>query len=449
MSIFVACNINSRTPQALGVMLLLTLGVGATNAAWAQTEQPVSQSPKQSVVAPGGQAPPRNATQTGSAPAPAGSMPAAGAAPGQTQAPGAMQQRRPRMPPISQTRMPRRTQLMPYARRPAAAMPRRSGYIPPSRVGSPLPLTAKQRRRIRQQRAQRRSQRRAWLRRRAYGRAMRTLMPLKPEQITRYRKEVQKRKKALREGIPKASSQTVRVTLEPGGAPSVVKLSPNYGGAITILDATGQPWPITSLTVGNGSAFQVTKPIDKGKGSSVLTVVPKLYYAHSNVILTLKGVATPIVLRLKTVPGIVDGRTDVIVAARGPNATSVVTARGAGSPDSLLMRNLLDGVPPQSATPINIKGGPARAWLINNKLFLRTTLDVLSPAWVASVSGASGLTVYEMPLTPTIIATDTDGVTVTLQLPSGTLVDGALARTSTTLGAIYGSHGSVGSTTAE
>lgn len=273
-----------------------------------------------------------------------------------------------------------------------------------------------------------------------YQRALKAMMPLTPDQIRETQKEVKARKRALRDTpSPVVQSRTVRVDLGPGTELPRVHVSPRYGAALTVLDATGKPWPINAVTVADPKAFQVMKPVDEGPGSSVLTVVPLIDYAHTNMIVMLKGLATPVIVRLKVSDSSNNDRLDVVVNGRGPNAIAPVASRKLSTPDNPTMRYLLDGVPPKNARRVEIKGGPAEGWIVDDAFYLRTRMSVISPAWVSSLSGSGDVTVYELPILPTVVASDSDGQTVDLELDSSALIDGALASGATTLGSMqYG-----------
>jgi|AntDeeMinimDraft_5_1070356.scaffolds.fasta_scaffold05531_4 intracellular multiplication protein IcmK len=271
-----------------------------------------------------------------------------------------------------------------------------------------------------------------------YNRALNQYFPLSPDQIGQTRHEIDRRKRAMREGpAPKNRPQTVRVNLGIDADIPKVSVAAGYGAALTVLDATGKPWPVQSITLGDDNAFLVNKAVSEGESSSILTVVPKTAYAKSNLIMQLEDMPTPVNVRLAATTDVNNGRTDIIIGARGPNAVAPVAHRRLAQPDNSVMGTLLDGVPPQGATRVSIGGGPANGWIVGNSFFVRTPLQVTSPAWLASVTGSGGVTVYEMPIVPTIYASDSDGVTIKLSLPDSVLVDGALAMGSTTLGAIH------------
>jgi intracellular multiplication protein IcmK len=289
-------------------------------------------------------------------------------------------------------------------------------------VGGNMPLTSSEREQVRQAQQKQQDQQ-------VFHQMLRIKNPLTPGMIHQTQQSLRASQKASRDTpAPKDESQTVHISTEPGAKPVTIHVSPGYGGAITFLDNTGQPWPVISAIPGNPKAFQVLKAAPKDPNSSIFAIVPQERYAHTNLIVTLKGMSTPLILRLSAVDPVNNDRTDAIIGASGPNATRPTAQRSLANTDTPFMDNLINGVPPEGAKRVAISGGPAEGWLINGHFYLRTTMQLLMPARIGQSSGAGGVTVYELPLVPLISLTDSDGATVQLTVADNALVDGALSR---------------------
>jgi len=61
-------------------------------------------------------------------------------------------------------------------------------------------------------------------------------------------------------------------------------------------------------------------------------------------------------------------------------------------------------VPPKSSIVLHVAGGAAQAWLINNQVYLRTRMTVLSPSWITQLSSGDGMHVYVLPVSPVVLA---------------------------------------------
>ena len=112
--------------------------------------------------------------------------------------------------------------------------------------------------------------------------SLRQMMPLDESQIQEYRSRSDERDRALLPVSPTLNTRTVRVTLEPGRSPVAVFTTANIATSLVFHDSTGQPWPITSVTNGGPSFFQVLRPeLPEG---NLLNVMPIQGYATSTLV---------------------------------------------------------------------------------------------------------------------------------------------------------------------
>ncbi len=203
---------------------------------------------------------------------------------------------------------------------------------------------------------------------------------------------------------PKPVTGSQLVKLEPGAPPAVVR---PYQGVVTVisfLDSTGSPWPVQSYDIGNPAAYN----IQWDRVSNILMVQPTALYTQSNLVVTLKGLSTPVLISL--VPGqpVVDYRVDLRVPGAGPNAKpSSTSALPEAASDELL--NVLDGVPPEKSQPLRIPGSNSQAWLKGDKMYVRTHYTLLSPAHLASMSSGDGTHAYQIPKVSSLLVTGDDG----------------------------------------
>lgn len=248
----------------------------------------------------------------------------------------------------------------------------------------------------------------------AFASTVHNMLPLTPDQIRTLRYLLNESQQAAAEypGTPPLpTSSTVTVNLAPGATPPVVRLGAGYVTSIVFADATGAPWPISAYDLGDPKDFNV----QWDKVSNTLMVQALDHYQGGNLAVMLKGLDTPIMLTLMPGQRAVDYRTDIRVPRLGPNANPTY----AGLPDAASphLLDVLDGVPPAGAQQVQVQGGEAEAWLIDNHIFMRTPLTILSPAWIAATSSADGTNAYELPNTPVILASQ-NGAMVKLTVQS-------------------------------
>jgi intracellular multiplication protein IcmK len=175
---------------------------------------------------------------------------------------------------------------------------------------------------------------------------------------------------------------------------------------LSILDATGQPWPIQDISwAGN---FEVLQP---EQGSHMLRITPMSEFATGNVSMRLIGLTPPIIFTMKTDRRSVQVRADVQIPQNGPNAViapvqaapTITTAAG-----DIGMTQILEGVPPTEAQKMKIAGvdGRTSAYDVNGVTYVRTPYTLLSPAWNASLRSADGTNVYALRFAPVLLLSD-------------------------------------------
>ncbi|MDP3561465.1 MAG: DotH/IcmK family type IV secretion protein [Legionellaceae bacterium] len=228
------------------------------------------------------------------------------------------------------------------------------------------------------------------------------LFPLNPDKIKKLRKAYNSSEYAKTLPVdtpPKPTATSQFVNLSPGSTPPVIRLSQGFVSSLVFLDSTGAPWPISAYDLGDPSAFN----IQWDKTSNTLMIQSSKLYTYGNLAVRLRGLNTPVMLTL--IPGqkAVDYRVDLRVQGYGPNAKSMPMEEGLPPSASDVLLHVLDGVPPPGSRRLTVSGGDARAWLLENTMFVRTNLTILSPGWIGSMTSADGMHAYEMQKSPVLL----------------------------------------------
>lgn len=226
------------------------------------------------------------------------------------------------------------------------------------------------------------------------------LMPMTPEQIKMMKQMYNDRMKAslaTPTGAPKPVSSSMSVNLAPGSTPPVIRCASGFISTLVFLDATGQPWPVEAVDNGDPQSYNI-----RPSGNSLM-LQSLTQFKSANIAVMLKGLSTPVMITLMPGQREVDYRVDMRVPQMGPNASQTVS--GLPSSESPQLLNILDGVPPESAQQVQVTGGSdCQAWLINNKLYLRTRMNLMSPSWISTTSSSDGTHAYELEKTPVLLA---------------------------------------------
>ena len=228
------------------------------------------------------------------------------------------------------------------------------------------------------------------------------MFPLTPEQIIRLKQMYHTSEYAQASSAgtpPKPTATSQFVNLSPGSTPPVIRLSQGFVSSLVFLDSTGAPWPITAYDLGDPTAFN----IQWDRSSNTLMIQASKLYTYGNLAVKLQGLNTPVMMTL--IPGqkAVDYRVDLRIQGIGPNAKSLPMEDGIPPAASDLLLHVLEGVPPNGSTRLTVSGGDARAWLLNERMYVRTNLTILSPGWIGSMTSADGMHAYEMQKSPVLL----------------------------------------------
>ncbi len=219
--------------------------------------------------------------------------------------------------------------------------------------------------------------------------------PLTPEQVIRLRQYIDQSQRAAATPAtvpPKPVSTTLMINLAPGTTPPAIRLAQGYISSLVFVDSTGAPWPIAAYDIGDPRATNIQWD---GK-SNILLIQAVLPYGDSDLVIRLVGLATPITLELVSGQRVVDFRTDIHVAGIGPNAKELPTGTELPNSANQLLLNILDGVGPPLSRQLTVTGGDCQAWLLGDKMYLRTRLTVLSPGWIGRMVSSDGMNAYEI-----------------------------------------------------
>ncbi len=229
----------------------------------------------------------------------------------------------------------------------------------------------------------------------AFNIMMQQNVPLTPQQVVKLRQmiDISQRAAAIPANIPpKPVSSTLMVNLAPGATPPAIRLAQGYITSLVFVDSTGSPWPIASYDIGDPK--KITPQWD-GK-SNILLMQSMSPYGDSDLIIRLVGLPTPITLQLVAGQRVVDYRTDIHVSGIGPNSKDIPTGVGLPGSANQLLLSVLDGVPPPGSKQLTVTGGDCLAWLLGDKMYLRTRFTVLSPGWIGTMVSPDGMHAYEI-----------------------------------------------------
>lgn len=263
--------------------------------------------------------------------------------------------------------------------------------------------------------------------------------PLTPKEIVNLRKSIEERKDAFTEnisGAPPARPTSTQTTIDltPGATPPVLRLALRQGATITFVDLAGRPWPVEASDNFNAEGYKVTGLAEHA--FSVGLIKPQI----GNVAFKLKDIVRPVMVTVMPAQDATDYNLDLVVPkfVGGVPPTAMASAAPAPSHMSDELMAYLYRSPPRSARRLNVAGSATdeiMAWQISpTSMAVRTSAQVLSPAWIRRQGSTDGVFVYQLPLTPVVVIAQ-GGELRNVSL-SGISVEPAGSGSSTVTGAI-------------
>ncbi|OGT59802.1 MAG: hypothetical protein A3E85_02060 [Gammaproteobacteria bacterium RIFCSPHIGHO2_12_FULL_45_12] len=236
----------------------------------------------------------------------------------------------------------------------------------------------------------------------AFNAMLQQNMPMTPQQVVQLRQQIDvaQRAAAIPANIPpKPVSTTLMVNLAPGATPPAVRMAQGYVSSLVFVDSTGSPWPIAAFDIGNPKAVNIQWD---GKGN-ILLIQAVSPYSDGDMVVRLVGLPTPVTLELVSGQRVVDYRVDIHVSGIGPNTKEVPLGTNLPNNANELLLGVLDGVAPAGSKILTVSGADNQAWVLGEKLYLRTRLTLLSPGWIGKMVSPDGMHAYELPKTSSVL----------------------------------------------
>ena len=231
-----------------------------------------------------------------------------------------------------------------------------------------------------------------------FNAAIDQIFTMTPEMIKRYRMIEKDHEQAIQEHPePEEKTSVNLVLLEPGEPAPRIRVAPLIASVIGFYDITGTPWPVVQYLLGDNTKFQASH-LGENSHNIVLTAGSRIGF--TNLVVVLEGHDTPAVIWVRIGEEIADSRFDIQVMHPGP-AAQINTATGltdsvSEAGDSLLLAAITGVDLPPDAKSVDVVGVDARAWLVGEHLYLRSSNALLTPGWTGAMTGPDGMRVYRI-----------------------------------------------------
>ncbi len=229
--------------------------------------------------------------------------------------------------------------------------------------------------------------------------ALESIFPMSPDMIDAFLKAYRLNEKTILDRIePNPLIEHQLIDLSSGFTPELIRVSPGIATAMGFYDATGTPWPVRQLVVGNSDAFEV---IQLGDNANTLTISPLVRVGWTNLVIALVDEPNPIVLKVMIGEQEAHYRINFQVMQHGPHGDSQSIGSSTPLPESGdqdLLSALTGTFAPTEVETVSLSGVDAEAWIRNDALLVRSRYPLLSPSWLASLSGPGGMKSYRLPV---------------------------------------------------
>lgn len=234
--------------------------------------------------------------------------------------------------------------------------------------------------------------------------AIERIAPLTPTEIIDLRQELGRRSAAMTQPldpVAKPVRRSIAIDLAPSATPEVIRAAFSQGSVVSFVDAAGRPWPVVVADNFNPSGFDTA-----AFGQNGVSIGVKSAGARSgSVAVLLEGMTSPITFSVVTGQREVDYSVEVQLPRYLPGQPAPVGAveqiRSLGAAD---LMNFLLNTPPREARALKSDSANLVAWQVSaERMIVRTEAMLASPAWSRRQSSATGVSVYDLPLTSRLL----------------------------------------------
>jgi len=248
------------------------------------------------------------------------------------------------------------------------------------------------------------------LRKLAFEALKESISKLTPEERRAiYEIELQK-SEATKRRIPlKALNDIISIDSTPGAELQRIYLSPGQDTYLTIMDLTGEPWPIIDSSSGFAADFPLTSLEEVATNKLKLRTNTRV--GTTNLTLLLKDFDTPITIQLVASKTKYHAVAPIKIDSMGPNTKkSVSYSVGKLKASDALENVILRLKPTEKSKRLKTSDQNVMAWLSEqNELFIRTSLILRSPRLSGVNYGLRNIKGYRTRYLPAITLTDEHG----------------------------------------
>lgn len=256
---------------------------------------------------------------------------------------------------------------------------------------------------------------------RAFEALIEQMYPTSTDRLRNIKEQERELQKTLYDNrAPTPESRIIPIQGKIGEPVQTVYVSPLHTTVISIVDATGEPWPLTSISFGNELDYTV-QTVDGHEYNNAIAITPKRAAGTTNMIFTLVDQPVAFNIILKSTDEKFNPAPLLQVQKYGPRAKQgvVQTQVGFGNvkiggEDGLdqdtILKNIILGIAPSTFQKLVTTDTEVEAWLYGDDLYIRTNYMPMSPLPMASFHGPNSFSAYRMRRLPVVVFTNPNGL---------------------------------------
>lgn len=216
---------------------------------------------------------------------------------------------------------------------------------------------------------------------------------------------------------PKEKHEIIPVSTRPEADLPEVYLTPYHVSMITVIDSTGEPWPIVDASERH-SNFTVEK-LDQHEFKNLLKGTATYGVGNTNLSLVLSGLPSVVSVKLVAKDDVYHPAPVLQIDKPGPNAKVLPAIGTPGLEDADVMRRLVLADLPDNFKRMKTNDPNVDAWVFEESLYVRSTYEPSNPHPRAYRYGPNGYGAFKMAYVPVIVMVSESGAEKRIRITEG------------------------------
>lgn len=216
---------------------------------------------------------------------------------------------------------------------------------------------------------------------------------------------------------PKEIHAFIDVSTRPESPLPELYLTPYHVSMITVVDSTGEPWPIVDASERHDN-FHIDL-VEKHSYKNLLKGTADFGVGNTNLSLVLADLSTVVSVKLVASEDKYHPAPVLQIDKPGPNAKVLPVFTAQPLQDADLMRRLIVADLPEGFLKMRSDDPNVDAWLFENSLYVRSVYQPSNPHPRAYHYGPNGYGAYKMAYVPVIVMVNSTGQEKRIRISEG------------------------------